>query len=243
MKRVLAVLLLAGAILMAGDFSTLTGISDSGYAASSTHADALGLTNPDSILSGTNRGIQNLGASTLYADGGNNRIVTAPLNVPKVLMGNQATFGDGFYVAKAGVNALTNTDPSQWAFNSNQSTLKVITTGTVDIPVSFPSHVGTSGLDSKDVTVSLRSLNLTGVPAVLLYLYDGSSYRPIVDGSVDDITLLSGNIEIKKFTVLVGQTSMLLSYTRYYSLGAAVSDFAINMTYTVRYYILQETAN
>jgi hypothetical protein len=88
---------------------------------------------PRQVSSGTTRGIQQLGSTQVYSDGGNNQIIVED-TVPRVLMGNQASFGLGLYVSKSGIDVKTNTDAAQFIFNSNQNVLKVVKTGTVVIP-------------------------------------------------------------------------------------------------------------
>jgi len=75
---------------------------------------------PRQVATGTTRGIQQLGSDKVYSDGGNSQIIVAD-TVPQVLMGKQATFGEGFFVTRTGVDVTTNTDPTKLAFNSTRS--------------------------------------------------------------------------------------------------------------------------
>lgn len=68
--------------------------------------------NPNQVASGITRGAQ----TVLGADG-----------KPQVLSGNQRTFGNGLYVARAGIDVITNTDPANFIFNSNQNLFKIVT--------------------------------------------------------------------------------------------------------------------
>jgi hypothetical protein len=96
---------------------------------------------PRQIPSGMARGVQMLGSDQVYSDSGNRRIIVAENSTPKVLMGNQPTFGQGFYVAKEGIDATTNTDPNGWIFNSNQNIFKIIK----KIPTTTPTYTTTFG--------------------------------------------------------------------------------------------------
>lgn len=82
---------------------------------------------PRQTASGITRGAQ----ATAGADGN-----------PQVLVGNQQTFGNGFYVAKPAINVITNTDPNQMIFNSNQNTFKIATivTGTYLVDATDASN-------------------------------------------------------------------------------------------------------
>lgn len=91
---------------------------------------------PRQVGTGVTRGVQYLGSDKVYSDGPDSRIIVeddSTIGVPTVLMGQQDTFGPGFYVAKAGIDAVTNTDPNNWIFNSNQNALKVVQTDTVSV--------------------------------------------------------------------------------------------------------------
>lgn len=131
------------------DFSTLDSNQPNiPFSPSSQPYGLSDLTNPDNILSGTTRGVQNLGSPQVFSDGGNNQIIVAD-TVPRVLMGNQKTFGEGFYVSKSGVNAATNTDAAQWIFNSNQDVFKIVQSGST---VNTPADPLPTGVTSTTAT-------------------------------------------------------------------------------------------
>lgn len=109
--------------------------------------------NPNQIPSGVTRGIQQLGSDKVYSDGGNNQIIVAD-TVPRVVMGNQPTFGEGFYVSKADIDATTNTDPNNWIFNSSQNVYKIVKTIPISLDVVVPSST-LSGYGSVTVEHSL----------------------------------------------------------------------------------------
>ena len=86
--------------------------------------------NPNQVASGVTRGIQQLGSDKVYSDGGNQQIIVEDTNEPRVMMGNHATFGEGFFVSKDGTNVKTNTNPANLIFNSSQNVFKVVVSST-----------------------------------------------------------------------------------------------------------------
>lgn len=209
-----------------------------------TFSTPLDLVNPDAVLSGTNRGIQNLGSPSLYADGGNNRIVAAPNNNPSVLMGNQPTFGQGFYVGKPGVNVITNTDPSQFIFNSNQNTFKITQSGTY----TFNTNAVTSATDSQGATIPH---GLGYVPIIIAYtgtasnfyfplpytLTTGSSLGAGLDSYKAQLQLV---IDVDTTNIYIGQIRDLFYMS---ATGLANGKNYAAQSWPIKYYILQETAN
>lgn len=237
------------------DFATLDSNSHNiPFQGDNVADNALNLTNPDSILSGNNRGIQNLGGPNLYADSGANQMVVQPTTVPQVLMGNQKTFGEGFYVAKPNVNVITNTDASQFIFNSNQTVLQVARSSSVLLSYSFSSHTAVNnGQDSASVTISYSDLKLTKIPTILL-TYDPtstvSSASPtelvsFVDGSLgveqQSLGIFTANLSvIFYFKVTIFKTSTTITYFQDYSVPASggLSTAAVSRTMPIYYNIL-----
>lgn len=219
------------------DFSTIDNSSQpvtSSTSSSSTDSNALDLTIPGSVLTGTSAGIQQLGGPSMFADNNNKHIVVAPNGTPQVVMGNQDTFGEGFYVAKTGVNALTNTDPTQWIFNSNQDTFKILSSGTEIITV--PS--GYSAGDAYQVTVSH---NLGYAPIPFGFVTPNSSVAtkgtvwPLPYSQVD-YNFSLGGFQIDAYANLVcDQNNLYIQLT-------VDANNAYNGTWTFKYYLLQESA-
>lgn len=219
------------------DFST---ISDSNpnipFTGSTATDNALNLTNPDSILSGTNRGVQNLGGTNMFSDAANNRIVVVPNTTPQVLMGNQPTFGEGFYVAKNGVNVITNTDASQFIFNSSQDVFKIVVSSTTSFAVGSLASGATS-------TTTIPHGQST-IPAVIAFVNgSGSTYLmanmyysvpvtiPVSVGGKYEAGILYG--------FRVDSTNIYFDVSNYTS-ASPITDIGIA---TFKYYVLQETAN
>lgn len=219
------------------DYSTLDNSPDPlPSTGASTDPDALGLTIPGSVLTGTSAGIQQLGGPSMFADNSQQHIVVAPGGTPQVVMGNQATFGEGFYVAKTGVNALTNTDPSQWIFNSNQDVFKIIKTGNIIIPGYTTSS--TAGVFTTNFSDSTPiNHGLTYQPAFLAYLLVGStSYYsiPFTNSSGSGATFIQLSITLTVTSSVVQAHSQETVYG---------NTFDTNSDITVKYYLLQESAS
>lgn len=100
---------------------------------------------PRQVLTGNSRGIQQFGSPNLFADSGNNYFGVAKNGVNQVLMGNQATFGEGFYVAQAGIDVTTNTDPSKLIFNSNENVYKIVETLPISLSITLNGVSGSIG--------------------------------------------------------------------------------------------------
>lgn len=175
---------------------------------------------PRQVASGTTRGIQQLGSDRVYSDGGNNRIIVEDATSPKVLMGNQATFGEGFYVAKAGIDVTTNTDPTNFIFNSNQNVFKIIQTSTTVIP--------SSGTSTSSVSVAH---NLSMIPIVFAYGLILGNYIPFPIINVNSST----GIVLSTYSAYTNATNVTFEVT--------VPGGTVGSATSIRYYLLQETAN
>jgi hypothetical protein len=197
---------------------------------------------PRQTASGVTRGIQQLGSDKIYSDGGNNRIVVEDTTNPKVLMGNQPTFGEGFYVAKAGVDAATNTDANNWIFNSNQNVFKIISTGTGSVTVG-------NGDTARDKTTIIPH-GLDHVPIVVGFIQNPSGD---IQGSIGEVQCPYG---IYGLTNTGSFPSVLLPLLQYYYVGADATNIylvvlssdvsfysQLKQTFTFKYYILQETSS
>lgn len=183
--------------------------------------NSAGLVTPYKVNSGVSRGVQQLGGSSLIADAGNSNI-TVIKNVPQVLMGNQSTFGEGFYVTKDGVDVTTNTDSNQFIFNSNQNVFKIVGSAT------FPS-IPTTG----PTTTTTIAHNLNYIPAVIAYTVVGGLYRlmPHTQMNTADGTI--------SYYAYVSVDNVNLYIVFQYNNGVG----PVGSTIPVKYYLLQETAN
>jgi hypothetical protein len=164
---------------------------------------------PQQMGSGISRGAQAIIGST---------------GVPQILSGVHDTFGPGFYVSKPSVNAITNTDAAQWAFNSNQNVLKIVSTGTAFV-------VAVAGSGQFDVVTH----NLGYVPMVMATckspLFPGSNRAMLPYISFPDTTgKVVATIEVVQTDII--QFGVELGTTAAGSVG----------TWEFKYFLLQETA-
>lgn len=183
--------------------------------------NSAGFVTPYKINSGVTRGKQQLGGPSLTADADQQQIVVIKL-VPQVLMGNQPTFGEGFYVTKDGVDVTTNTDPAQFIFNSNQNVFKIVGSGT------YPAQTTTAPTTTNTITHSLGF-----VPAVLMYTFVSGLYRPV---PYTQMNTADGTLSYH-VTYSVDATSLNIIFQYNNAVGPIGSSLPI------KYYLLQETAN
>lgn len=158
---------------------------------------------------------------------GTEQILVDNTGLPKVLSGNQKTFGLGFYVAKTGKNVTTITDPADLAFNSNQNTLKVVYVGTTSLGSIANGVINSTFADTGYKT--------TVMPAYLAYIYDGSTATQIPH--VD----ISGAAPTILYTSFVSTLQLINGQVRF---NFAIFNFSGGTigTTNVKFYILQESA-
>lgn len=190
---------------------------------------------PRQTLTGNARGIQQFGTPNLFADSGNNYFGVAKNNVTQVLMGNQPTFGEGFYVTKDGIDATTTTSPTDFIFNSNQNIFKIISTGSISIDVPNP-------LPGAAILQGVYAHNLGYTPSFTVYgnipsgagAYSGTgalTNLPVIVGGSGAITVMA--------QASADETYLTIRIIN--MLGAGVSD--LGTPWVFKYYLLQETAN
>jgi hypothetical protein len=206
-----------------------------------------GRVQPRDVASGVTRGIQQLGSDKIYSDGGNNQVIVEDATTPRVLIGNQTTFGEGLFVSKAGINAKTNTDAGQWIFNSNQDTFKIVQDGTATIP-SITVNVGDTH-KSSSVVIPLSPV-LTFTPAILVYVYDSvtQSYKLMAGDSTDSTvnTYSSAtaitNIVFERYT-FYSQPSQISLFHDIFVTGPSPPFSAVAGAIPIKYFVLQETVS
>lgn len=184
---------------------------------------------PNQIASGVARGIQQFGSDQVYVDSGNNQFVVADSTSPRVVMGNQATFGEGFYVSKSGIDATTNTDPTQWIFNSNQDVFKIIKTDVITESIDL-------GVGGTTFTIPH---NLGFVPT-----YDVYWFNPLFGGQYHKLphiaALTVGTPPTATMSINIVSEAYVDSNNLYISWIQGNATGIITLTF--RYYLLQETA-
>lgn len=143
-------------------------------------------------------------------------------------------------VAKPGYNAESATD-SQLIFNSSQNTLKVVQTASVVQTLTNTANTVAQGTQVKTI-----AHNLGFKPAFLVYMTTNPGY---VSGEVlialPDLFVLpsghslGGGTIFSKFWATADDNNLYINYFHRVS-----TDYSPSApTFTVRYYLLQETAN
>lgn len=201
------------------------------------------IVNPNQIRSGVTRGIQQLGSDKVYSDGGNNQIIVADDMSPRVLMGNQATFGEGFYVSQSGIDATTNTDPSQWIFNSNQDIFKIVQTGITSTPVVSATNFTTNTSEGDAINTIPHGLSFTPVVISVIQDPSGVSYQPM-PYSDPEAGGTGGGIQVATYYTTADNTNIyirarVVAFGGYYGTNP---NFTLNSR-IVKYFLLQETVS
>jgi len=186
---------------------------------------------PRQVSTGLSRGIQQLGTQNVYVDSGNNQIIvgdTVGQNIlPRVLMGNQTTFGDGFYVSKEGVDVTTNTDTNNFIFNSNQNVFKIVKTGTVTVQAN-----ATAGVPIE--TVVRHDLGYVPIPLVYLTDTTTSIIYPLPAATAMSVSL--GNVGFNNWSEATATAEVLdIVFT-----SGTTANWG---TLIYKYYLLQESAS
>lgn len=154
---------------------------------------------------------------------------------PQVLMGSQQTFGNGFYVAKPGVDVITNTDENNLIFNSNQNVFKIVQSGIIDLPACTLSTAAASFGFSPGVTTVVPH-GLGYIPALLAYANAGGEYVPLPWESMESNTATS--FSRINYRVTVDATN-IYGVTDMWGYDVTKTESAT----TAKYFLLQETAN
>lgn len=182
---------------------------------------------PRQQSTGLSRGIQQLGSPNVYVDSGNEQIIVQK-DVPQVLMGNQPTFGEGFYVTKTGVNVTTAKSLDDFVFNSNQNILKIVKADYI-----LASFAGAS------YSYSTVPHNLGYIPLVQAYVYgslsiSGAAFFPLPYAVVSSLDLVN---QVVQYNV---QVDVFADSQNLYVEGLNATPTATG-SYYIRYYLFQES--
>ena len=171
--------------------------------------------------------------------------------VPQILFGYQKDgFGTGtdygLKVSKPGQDVTTNgvngVGNANLIFNSAYNTFKIVATGTLSLTTADISSV-----PNADTKIATFVHNLGFVPVIVASASNTSVYEPIPRFNLYDFTNGANGYEaFEKWSVWSDTTTLTVTrlntwITRGVPPGAAVYQSA--STYTIRYYLLQETAN
>lgn len=161
----------------------------------------------------------------------------------RVVMGLLPDGSYGLKVSSEGTDVLSAAD-SELIFNSGQNVFKIVATGTATIPAVTMSTSATANGQSSVVIAHGQS----SVPAVLSYIIDRSGkYQQIPYSDADQLgwfALAGGGAAIYFASYIYAQTDATnVTFTHYATnINKGTSGDSRPAT-TVRYYILQETAN
>lgn len=154
----------------------------------------------------------------------------------KVLLGFQSGLSQwGLFVAKDGVDVNTNTNLSNFIFNSSQNTFKIVTKGNLSFNYTAPSGAAGS-------TFPFITHNLGYVPLVIGFI----SYSLSVGGS-QVVTQLPLNV-VATTTAIPSAAGFVITASAFGIVDATyftVNIFLasnVHIEGTVTYYLLQETA-
>jgi hypothetical protein len=187
--------------------------------------------NPNQVASGLTRGAQ---------------LITGGDGYPQVLMGNQKSFGNGFYVAKPGHDVVANTDANNFIFNSNQNIFKVVKSGTTTITVPNPPVSGTF-YRSVEVTH-----NLGYIPAAIAFVDPSPAYKAyaLANGFLGTSapspwiatnTATAGVVPIIYIYFLIDISYVSTTGIKFFAQSAA-ADANYSGDWAIKYYLLQESS-
>lgn len=157
---------------------------------------------------------------------------------PSIFIGIDQDQASVIKVAKPGVDVTTATN-DQLAFNSAQDVFKVVASGTASISAPSASTNNSQATATTNATVT-HGLGYT--PAVLAFLTLGSNvYRPIPYTVSGIINSTVGNWTNSVLYYQVDSTSLTL--ISQYTQSSTTSQSGSGLGGTIKYYLLQETAN
>lgn len=145
---------------------------------------------------------------------------------------NKASFGYnpglnlwGQFVAQDGIDVMTNTDPANLIFNSSQNVFKI--TKTINLSVTVASGTPVTG-------TAQQAHGLGLIPAFIAYVVDGGNYFAVPFSSSSLGFGVIGTIQVYSDidNIYVAATPL-----------TTPADPLFVRTYTVKIYVLQETAS
>lgn len=165
--------------------------------------------------------------------------------IPNISIGIQPDGTSRIKVAKPGIDVTKATD-AQLAFNSAQNTLKIIATGLVDLPVTFPVRTGKLENFSETSMFEITH-NLGFIPACLIYYANAAggvsnAYFPFSYGSTYFQNYAQNYNVVYNAHIAVTSTLIQLGLSRDMYLNTAVTtgDFGTG-TNRFKYILLQES--
>lgn len=202
---------------------------------------------PRQQSTGLSRGIQQLGSPNVYVDAGNEQIIVQK-TVPQVLMGNQAAFGEGFYVTKPGIDVTTAKQLSDFIFNSSQNMFKIVKE--MDITIEpYTTVTANAGEVANNQVGFVKRHELPFIPAVIAYIdySPGDGTHTFFPLPLSVNTIVSDNIRygLSSYQVATDNEVVGVIVNDFLSAIGSASGLALQFAdpYDVKIYLLQESAN
>lgn len=159
----------------------------------------------------------------------------------RVLLGMHTTLGEGLFVSKSGNDATTATG-NNLVFNTAQDVFKIVKTGSGLLPAVSGSVTSTHWTQVTQTNSYAHGLEY--IPMILAYMgdeYGGYTPLPYTSRGQSDGTN-SGTMAILSFYCNVDATNVNLTTVLWLNGSSTNSSFS-NSANTVKYFLLQETAN
>lgn len=214
------------------------------FSGSTPDDNALNLTNPDSVLSGTMRGSQNIGSPNIVSNPATTQILVNDNIVNRVAFGKIGSSVNswGLKVSQPGVDVNTATN-SQLIFNSSQDTFKIFGKFTATTTAFNSSCLaGNTNLQVQNDIFNFKNIGF--IPSVLATYVDGSGNTPF-PSTTYQANLGADNQQWVSSTTSVLSTSSSITVTTAVfmsCIGSTNSISASNPSSQVFIYLLQESA-
>jgi hypothetical protein len=161
----------------------------------------------------------------------------ATTGLPSISIGVQQDKSSAIKVAKSGFD-VTTTGNANLAFNSAQNVFKIIGTGSVTVTSALVNRA-VVGVAMTGVTTNYAH-GLSIIPGIVGFVFDGA-YSPL---PAEGISSTNGNYYVRDFIELsVDATNVSVFITSLVQVFVAGAASIGPNTYTIKYYLLQETAN
>jgi hypothetical protein len=172
----------------------------------------------------------------------NNEQVTKLYNdstgTPNILIGLDSTGNSRIKVAQPGYDVTTATD-AQLAFNSAQNALKIVQSGSLSLTQASVANPGAGLFGNASGTLGTVTHNLGYIPVVMAFIEFSSGLRAALPYNSYSVSTGS-NVSWLTVQPIVNLTTFQVRY-QFMVYGGSWSTFTPPVT--VKYYLLQETAD
>lgn len=160
----------------------------------------------------------------------------------RTFAGNHPTYGQGFFVSKAGSDASSATG-NDLIFNSSQDIFKIVSSGTVTVSGSYSHGTGSQNTIINTQTIT-HSLGFAPVMLVFVYNPNIGIYEPASSGSLatDDVGISFSSTYNLAFVRVFGVDSSTATFSIRYKAYLSAGSTSGSISETYKYFLLQETA-